>query len=70
LGVCAVRFDDAERIPPRRFRRFRPDDADGDDGFREESVVVIHGVFFVVVVRAVGFGRDESEGDGGGVGGG
>ena len=60
--------DDGERTPPKRndgFRRFRP----GDDGFREESVVVVRGVLFVVfVVFVVGVGRGESEGDGDGVG--
>ena len=61
--------DDGERTPPKRndgFRRVRPD----DDGFREESVVVVRGVFFFfdVVVFVVGVGRGESEGDGGGVG--
>lgn len=61
--------EDGERKPPKRndgFRRLRP----GDDGFREESVVVVRGVFFFfdVVVFVVGVGRGESEGDGGGVG--
>ena len=62
--------DDGERTPPKRndgFRQVRPD----DDGFREESVVVVRGVFFFfffVVFIVGGVGRGESERDGGSVG--